>query len=190
MTAVIDRIIEAYTGADRHYHDIRHIAAMLQLLDEHAPPAMDKLPLRWAVLYHDAVYNARAKDNEAASAALMTKDLAALGIGEPLRRHVAKLILATQHGSGWRNTDEATALLIDIDLAVLASVAEVYDAYATAIGREYAHVPVETYRVGRAHVLQGFLDRTSIYLTPRLSAMWEAAARGNLAREIGLLRNG
>ncbi len=184
-----DSLVMAYTGADRHYHDIGHVAAMLALLDQHAPAHVDKLPIRWAILYHDVVYDARRSDNEAASADIMERDLAALGVSRGVRERVADLILATRHGESVAQ-DEAMALLVDIDLAVLASGAEAYDGYAAAIRREYAHVPQEAYRAGRSRVLSGFLDRPALYQTPALHAQWEQPARRNLAREIEALRNG
>jgi len=185
-----DGLVMAYTDRGRHYHGIGHIAAMLALFDKHAPAHLDKPPLRWAILYHDAVYDPRRHDNEAASAAMMERDLAALGIDSSIRDRVAQLILATRHGAIAGPLDDATALLVDIDLAVLASSTDIYDGYAAAIRREYAHVPEVDYRAGRSRVLKGFLDRPAIYSTPALHAEWEAAARRNLAREIGALRNG
>lgn len=189
-----DALIAVYGGADRHYHDIHHIAAMLALLDNHAPAHTDTAALRWAILYHDAVYDPRAMDNEAASAAMAVRDLAAMGIGREVCERVAALILATRHAppdvlAPDMQTDEARALLVDIDLAVLAAPPDAYDTYAKAIRREYAHVPEPLYRDGRTRVLQGFLDRARIFLTPALAARWEGAARCNLMREIEVLRN-
>lgn len=189
-TARRDALIAAYCGSDRHYHDIRHIAAMLDLLEQHAMPATDWVAIRWAILYHDVVYDPRRKDNEAESAAAMQRDFAALGLDPALAARVNALIMATRHGEVAAPGDATTALLIDLDLAVLAAAPDAYDAYAAAIRREYAHVPETLYRDGRARVLQGFLDQPAIYRTEALRTRWEASARANLAREIGILRNG
>ena len=62
-----------------------------------------------------------------------------------------------------------------------------YRAYAEAIRREYAFVPDQLYRPGRRRALEGFLARERIYLTDRLGALWERAARTNLAGEIAEL---
>lgn len=185
-----DRLCIAYTGADRHYHDITHIAAMLRLLDTHAPSHPDWVAIRWAILYHDVVYDPRRKDNEAESAAAMARDFAALGLDPALAARVEDLILATRHGEVAASEDATTALLIDLDLAVLAAPSAAYDAYAAAIRREYSHVPDALYREGRARVLQGFLDQPAVYRTDALKSQWEASARANLTREIGILRNG
>ncbi len=185
-----DVLIAAYCGNDRHYHDIRHVAVMLDLLEQHATPATDWVAIRWAILYHDVVYDPRRKDNEAESAAAMARDFAAFGLDPALAARVNALILATRHGEVAPSGDATTALLIDLDLAVLAAPTAAYDAYAAAIRREYAHVPDALYREGRARVLQGFLDQAAIYCTESLKSLWEASARANLAREIGILRNG
>lgn len=185
-----DALIAAYSGADRHYHDIAHIAAMLRLLETHAPSHPNRVAIDWAILYHDVVYDPRRRDNEAASAAVMADDLAAMGVDAGLAQRVRELILATLHGEVAGTIDDATALVVDLDLAVLASAPADYDAYAAAIRREYAHVPEALYREGRARVLQGFIDKPAIYRTDTLRARWEVSARANLAREIGILRNG
>ena len=79
------------------------------------------------------------------------------------------------------------ALLVDLDLAILAAPAERYAAYAAAIRREYAHVPEDQFRAGRAAVLAGFLARPRLYASPALAARWEAPARANLAAECAAL---
>lgn len=183
-------LIAAYCAPDRHYHDIRHIAAMLDLLERHGTAAVDWLSLRWAILYHDIVYDPRAPDNEEQSAAAMARDFTAMEIDAALAERVRELVLATRHGVAEVALDETAAFLVDLDLAVLASPPEAYDAYAAAIRAEYAHVPDDGWRLGRARVLQGFLDRPAIFGTVPLAAAWEAPARRNLAREIGILRNG
>jgi predicted metal-dependent HD superfamily phosphohydrolase len=184
------RMLAAYQEPHRAYHTLDHIAALLLLLDQHGidPPAHDPQALRLAILYHDIVYNPRRTDNEAASADVATRDLTALGLAPVLIRRVAALVLATQHGTHKPDpADTDLVLLLDLDLSVLAADPQIYDAYATAIRREYAHVPGLLYRPGRRRVLQNFLNADELYLTPRLRAAWDAPARANLTREIGSL---
>ena len=190
VAACRDALIAAYAGVDRHYHDIGHIAAMLTLLDCHAPPEVDHEALRWAILFHDVIYDARRSDNEEASAARAEADLASMAVDTTIRARVCDLVLATRHANSSQPADVETALLLDLDLAVLASSAAAYADYAAAIRREYAHAPEPLYRAGRARVLQNFLDRPRLYVTPALAAQWETLARRNLASEIEALRNG
>jgi predicted metal-dependent HD superfamily phosphohydrolase len=83
--------------------------------------------------------------------------------------------------------DTDLALLLDLDLSVLAATPDAYDAYAAAIRREYAHVPGRLYRPGRRRVLEKFIDGDQLYLTAALHAAWEASARVNPTREIASL---
>jgi predicted metal-dependent HD superfamily phosphohydrolase len=183
--AMRDRLLAAYNEPHRAYHTVAHIAALLALFDVHGGSARDPDALRLAILYHDAVYDPRRSDNEAVSADVAKRDLTALGAGTPLMDRVAQLILATQHGAHAVNpVDTDLALLLDLDLSVLAASPADYDVYAAAIRREYRHVPELLYRPGRRRVLQTFLDAGQLYLTPSLRAQWGQPARANLAREI------
>jgi predicted metal-dependent HD superfamily phosphohydrolase len=124
-------------------------------------------------------------DNEAASARYASEYLASLGLCRELVAKVCRYIHATRHGQPAGAIAEADlALLLDLDLSILAAEADEYRAYAQAIRREYASVPDGLYRPGRQRVLEGFLARERIYLTPRLAALWEQPARANLAAEI------
>jgi predicted metal-dependent HD superfamily phosphohydrolase len=190
--ATRDRLLAAYREPHRAYHTVEHIVALLALFAMHGGSARDPDAIRLAILYHDAVYDPRRSDNEAVSADVARRDLVALGIGPALVQRVTQLVLATQHGAhppDAADTDHDTdlALLLDLDLSVLAAAPAAYDAYAAAIRREYAHVPDLLYRPGRRRVLQKFLGTGQMYLTPALKLSWEAPARVNLAREIASL---
>lgn len=50
--------------------------------------------------------------------------------------------------------------------------------------REYAHVPEEQFRAGRAEILRGLLEKDTLFHDPRAVTLWEARARENLEREI------
>ena len=60
-------------------------------------------------------------------------------------------------------------------------------AFDRAIREEYCWVPGFLYRRKRAEVLQGFLDRPAIYVTPALQERFETQARANLERALGRL---
>ena len=136
----------------------------------------------------DVVYDPSRDDNETASARLAVSRMEGLGFTLATVTRVHHLISATKHGakSGEEN-DADLALLLDLDLSVLAAAPDVYRAYATAIRREYALYPDDVYKPGRMRVLEAFLARDRIYLTERLHAAWETRARQNLASEIAEL---
>lgn len=182
---VLDELAAAYADPHRAYHTLEHIAVLLRLLEEHGDRAADHDALVLAILFHDAVYDPARADNEAASAELAAARLTGLGVPQATVAKAARFIRATQHGADPGGGEESDlALILDLDLSVLAASPDAYRAYAQAIRREYAHYPEETYRQGRRRVLEAFLARERIYRTEHLHAVWEARARENLAREI------
>ncbi len=74
--------------------------------------------------------------------------------------------------------------LSDADLAILAAPAERYAAYVADVRREYAAVPDDAFRAGRAAILRDLLAKPHLFHTAHAREHWEAAARANLAREL------
>jgi len=168
-----------YSSAERHYHTLPHIAAMLRLLPNPSPA------LAFAVWFHDAVYDSRAADNEERSASLVEELLPALLVPPETRAETQRLILLTKRHDA-ADDDADGRLLLDADLAILAAKEIKYDRYADAIRREYSWVPEEDYRRGRRRVLETFLQRKWIYFTDAMRQRREARARANLRRELTL----
>ena len=183
-------LLAAYSGAGRHYHDLKHIDALLELSRAHRASLIDPMALDLAIFFHDAVYEASRPDNETASATMAGEWLRQLGVDSVMIEKVRGYIEATKHvGGGPEAVSSAAAdpdldYLLDFDLSVLAAGADVYDAYAAAIRREYSVYPDFLYRRGRAVVLAKLLAMPSLYRTPAFAAAWEARARANLAREL------
>jgi predicted metal-dependent HD superfamily phosphohydrolase len=182
-------LVRAYSEPDRHYHTLDHIAELFHQLDRHGEDLADRNAVELAIFFHDAVYAPTRSDNEEQSAALARQRLAALALPAALAARVADLVLATRHGSeqSAQQDDADLALLLDLDLSVLAADRPVYAAYAQAIRSEYAVYPDAVYLPGRRHVLGQFLARSRIYQTNRLHELWDAAARTNLAWELAQL---
>ena len=176
----------AYAEPHRRYHTREHIEACLALLD--GQPELserDRQVLTWAIWWHDAIYDATASDNEARSAELAERELSAMGASAEERADVARLIRLTA-GHDVEPGDRLGALLVSIDLSILAAEPADYDAYARAVREEYSHVPEPAWRIGRARVLQRFLDAAVIFPDPAFRGR-EAQARQNLARELAAL---
>jgi predicted metal-dependent HD superfamily phosphohydrolase len=183
--AVLDEFVHAYAEPHRHYHTIEHVASLLRLMDEHGHAIVDRNPVTLAILFHDVVYDPARHDNEQASADLAGERLVLLGFPGQLVSKVGSYILATQHDLSAPAKDDADlALLLDLDLSILAAAPAAYRTYAQAIRREYASVPDALYRAGRRRILEGFLARERIYRTEQLRALWEARARTNIAGEV------
>jgi predicted metal-dependent HD superfamily phosphohydrolase len=185
---ILSSLTAAYDDASRTYHNLVHVAAVLDDLDRYGDAMIDRDAVVMAALLHDAIYDATRSDNETASARLARLHLDDLGCNADRVEAIARMIEATRHTEAdVANADTDTALLLDCDLAILAAPRDRYLAYATAIRREYAHVPEESFRTGRRRVLAAFLARPKLYATPAFAAAWEARARANLAAEIAAL---
>lgn len=188
-----DQLRRDYAESGLAYHTLTHIAFCLAELDRVPESfqgfARERLArVESALWYHDIIYNPRATDNEARSAERAAHDLRACGVSEEAIKDARRLILTTDHKTAPR--DNADALVICIDLAILGQPGPVFGAYERAIREEYAYVPEAVFRTERAAVLQDFLDRPRIYLLPWFHAKYEARARRNLERSLSRLEAG
>ena len=188
-TAVGERLIARWQESHRHYHSVTHLIACLDQLHAWHQHAQQAHHIALAVWFHDAIYNPQASDNEAASAQLLSDSNRALGLHTAIIDRCAELIIATDHRQVVADSDHDAQLLVDIDLAILGTDPDIYDAYATAVRREYDFVPDDSYRTGRSQVLRTFLAREDIYTSPPARAL-EQGARCNLQRELEALQTG
>jgi predicted metal-dependent HD superfamily phosphohydrolase len=145
----------------------------------------DFAALVFAIVYHDAVYNATKKDNEEKSAELARKRLTALSYPPQSVERVEAHILATK--AHHKSEDNDTNLFTDADLSVLGAPWEAYQAYYQQIRKEYAIYPDLLYKPGRRKVLQHFLDLQAIFKTEAFHTRYEGQARENLFRELETL---
>ncbi len=180
-------LVSSYEAPGRHYHVLGHACAVVDTLEMLLGALENHPAAAMAAWFHDAIYDARADDNEARSAA-MAFELMTIGGADPtLVERACTMILATAGHAVDAVGDTEGRAFLDADLAILGESPDTYDAYASAIRREYAHVPAALYRAGRAHVLRGFLGRPRLYLTEAMFHDRESIARANLAREIAAL---
>ncbi|MFF2192759.1 hypothetical protein [Streptomyces sp. NPDC058157] len=192
-----ERLLAAWAEPQRRYHTTAHLADVLARLDVLAPHAADPTAVELAAWFHDAVYRPDRSENEERSAALAERALAELGVGPARTAEVARLVrLTVTHDPAPGDTNGEA--LCDADLAVLAGDPgdpgtgapgnpDAYAAYAAAVRAEYAFVPDEAFRTGRAAVLRRLLDLPALFRTPYGAAHWEAPARRNLAAELAAL---
>jgi predicted metal-dependent HD superfamily phosphohydrolase len=188
---LFDSLISRHREAHRHYHGVRHVTWVVRHVEElaAAEPVGDIAAVVVAAFFHDAIYDPRATDNEAASGRLADRELTVLGWDEVRREQVAAMVEATAtHDVPTETAIETdTAVLLDADLAVLGSDPASYQAYVAGVRSEYAHVSADDWRTGRTQVLRSFLDRPALFATPTGREWWEARARANLAAEVASL---
>ncbi|MEV4003924.1 HD domain-containing protein [Actinomadura sp. NPDC049753] len=177
---------QRYGEPHRRYHTRAHLAAVLDLVDELAGHAEDPDAVRIAAWFHDAVYDPERADNEERSARLAARMLADTDLPEAVVARVVRLVeLTATHAP--EEDDRDGQVLCDADLAVLGAEPEQYAAYAAAVREEYAFVPDEFFRAGRAEVLNGLLALPRLFHTPAARERFEERARDNMRTELLLL---
>jgi len=181
-----DTLIAAWSEPQRRYHTPRHLGDCLAWFEDAAQRASHPAEVEIALWFHDAVYDLKAKANEARSAAWAEQALAEAGIAVDVRQRVHALIMATCHAALPASDD--AALLVDIDLAILGAMPERFDEYEVQVRQEYAWVPGPLFRRRRREILQGFLARPRIYSTDHFHQRLEAQARSNLQRSVARLK--
>jgi len=180
----------AYATPTRAYHNIGHVAEVLRHYADVAagPGWRQPREVALAVLYHDAIYAAGRRDNEARSALLARDHIARWLAGEGIDAdRVAELIEFTaRHGAIARDeVDEETRLFLDGDMAILGAEPSAFDAYDRGIAAEYrGHVPGPLFRLNRRRFLKALLKRERIFLSDYYHQRFDAAARNNLRRSI------
>ena len=180
-----------YRAEGRHYHNLAHIEAMLALAGDYRASLHDPDAVEAAIWFHDAIYDSKAKDNEARSAALAETRLAGSTDAGRLGR-ISAMILATATHQLPRFDDAIAtrdaSLFLDMDLAILGAAPDAFDAYERAVRREYDWVEEPMWRAGRGAVLTGFLARPRIFHTEEFRQRFEPQARLNMARSLEALQ--
>lgn len=177
-----------YESPDRHYHNWDHVRYCLDLLVDISDrlPLTWYTPLRWALIYHDAIYDTHANDNEERSARLAMTELCVEGLHDDDMDKIDRLIRITQHHDPAEG-DRIGEVMCDIDCAILGASPDEYQDYANGVRMEYGWVSDADWRSGRAAVLFDFLARPKIFRSPYFEHL-EEPARQNIARELDFLR--
>jgi predicted metal-dependent HD superfamily phosphohydrolase len=181
-----ENLLARWAEPQRRYHTTGHLVAVLDHVDTLAGHADDPDLVRLAAWFHDAVYLPDRSENEERSARLAERALPEAGLSGRATAEVARLVrLTTTHAPD--EGDRNGQVLCDADLAILAAAPDAYAAYAAAVREEYAFVPDEAFRDGRAAVLRQLLALPRLFRTPHGRREWERKARHNLTVELELL---
>ena len=198
-TALGEDLLERYEQPHRKYHTSVHLSEMLTALKtlykrHHTATPRAVLLAAW---FHDAVYEANPGEDEAASADLARTALTPLASTGSLTNrevtaiaHLIELTASHQLADGIEEytsgalTRADAAFFLDADLAILAADSPRYTRYVAGVRAEYAHYTPDAFTRGRAAILQGFLNRTTIYASDTAHLLWDAPARLNLRTEL------
>lgn len=184
-----NRLVAAYSTPGRYYHTLKHVDCVLNTIHILQGYTNNLATVQLAAWFHDVVYDTEAQDNEQKSADYAFELLSNLGIPESTITTVTRLILNTKdHKAAVDDCD--SQVLLDADLAILATNPVQYLEYAHAIRQEYSWVAEADYITGRQKILERFLQRSPIYFTPLMSEFAEPFARGNIQGEIQSLASG
>jgi len=180
----------AYSAPPRAYHNFAHVEEVLRHYDDVAngPGWQQPEEVRLAVLYHDAIYEAGRKDNEARSAELAVDHIQRwLPDRDIDTARVSDLInLTARHGALTPgDVDRDAALFLDCDMAILASDAATFAAYDRGITAEYrGKVPAWLFKLNRRRFLKALLGKERIFLSDWFHERLDAKARINLRRAV------
>lgn len=174
----------AYTGSNRHYHNLTHLETMLNGLDNYPGSVNDKNALELAIFYHDIVYNPLRQDNEHQSGLVAQTLLLEKGVATLKSQKIYDYILATKSHQTENSKDEDLDLLLDLDLAILGTNPEKYQEYTRQIRKEYWMYPGPIYRAGRRKAMAHFLEQPRIFKTEHYYERLEEQARQNIASEL------
>jgi len=188
----------AYRSPPRAYHDWSHVEEVLgHYAEVGAGPGWARPAEAWlAVLYHDAIYEAGRRDNEARSARLAMEHIARWlpDAGIDAGRVRALIELTARHGQhmpgdfGSDAEPDDIRHFLDCDMAILGAEPARFDAYDRDISEEYrGHVPAWLFRRNRRRFLRALLGSPRIYLSDLFHQRYDARARENLRRAIARL---
>jgi predicted metal-dependent HD superfamily phosphohydrolase len=179
-------ICSHYAEPTRKYHTLQHLGECLDLFESVMYLATHPAEIEMALWFHDAIYNTASHDNEAQSAQWARAELSKAGVLPEKIDRIQSMIIATCHTALPITIDEC--LLVDIDLAILGSSAERFAEYEQQIRTEYNFVPEPIFNQKRQEILQGFLDRSTIYSTKYFQDKLGLIARQNIRKSIDLLQ--
>ncbi|MBE7368803.1 HD domain-containing protein [Ramlibacter pallidus] len=185
---LLNQLVAAYSEQHRRYHTLQHLRECLAHFEAASMLARRPAEIELALWFHDAVYDPQRGDNEQRSADWAHRSIIAAGCGEAPAQRVAAMVRATQGHAA--SADPDTQLLLDVDLAVLGAAPARFSEFEAQVRAEYAHVPDDAFRAGRARVLQGFLERSRIYGTVAFHDALEGRARANLGQALSRLQAG
>jgi len=185
--AAFELLVNAYTQPHRFYHNLDHIRTCLDIFEHIRSMASNPDAVEFSLCYHDVVYDVRGSQNEEQSALIAYNTCMEANLTDSMAQEIQNLILTTKHAGQPQTRDQEW--IADIDLAILGSPADEFDRYEDNIRKEYAHVSDDAFCLGRAAILQAFLDKPTIYYTDYFIQKYQQPAAANLHRSIARLRN-
>ncbi len=181
VTEELSAIVGRYNERKRHYHNLEHVTRLLALCDELEISHPD---IMLAVIYHDIIYRPGSLKNEEKSAAYARESLGRLGVNPDRVGQVCEMILATANHL-LPQDNPLTQTFLDLDMSILGSPREEYQAYTNAVRKEYSWIPEFVFRKKRHLFLERVLAEEFIFHTDLFREKFEDSARANIEWELG-----
>ena len=181
-TEMGQRIIDAYCGHQRHYHTLVHINHCLAVFDQIPDEIDDHNELRFAIWFHDFVYNPKSETNEDESAEIAFDWLHNLDAANP--DLVRDLIQSTANYLEQPREEFTYRIMHDIDLAILGSEETIYIQYENGIRDEFNHLTDKEFFPAREQFLRKLLERHPLFTLDIFELQWEEKARQNIEKEL------
>ena len=143
-----DSVLERYAESHRFYHTITHLLDIILQLSK-LEVFDDELFL--AAVYHDAIYNPQANDNEEKSAALFIEEAKSTSLTKLQKESIFNLIIDTKTH---KPSNDKSRLLIKADLNILDQPLGSLIEYEHQIFKEFQFVDYTIYKPKRIEVLQ------------------------------------
>ena len=195
-SALVAELKRKHEEPHRHYHTWEHVVELLDHLFDAAVElglSDDEIGLLGtAALTHDAVYevdstnyrNNEIRSSEYAKRALESRNVTPAKIGA-----VCRMVRETAHSSRSEPTDRLSALLHDLDLAVLAAEPARYALYVADIVTEFGIYPGREFAAKRLEILRSWLADDSLYVSEYGKSRFLERARKNVAEEIAKIES-
>ena len=177
-----------YSEPHRHYHTDQHLAECFENVQSIIALAEHPAEVEIGLWFHDVIYDTRRHDNEQRSADWARTAAQELGASAESAQRIYDLVMFTRHASAPVGID--AEVLVDADLSILGAHPARFQEYETQVRREYAWVPDEMFRSGRAEILKEFLARPYVFCTADFRERYEAQARRNLQQSLAALERG
>lgn len=152
MHSAIGKIIQRYQESHRKYHTIKHISEML-IAAENFVLSEEQLLAVW---YHDAIYEPLSLDNEERSANIAVDELSKQGVPTSMLETIKTIVLDTKEHEP---TIDDSAIVLDLDMAILASTPERYNEYIKQIRDEFNTIPDSYYYPHRKRFVEKCLRK-------------------------------
>jgi predicted metal-dependent HD superfamily phosphohydrolase len=188
--ALFEAAYKCYQSPGRVYHAWSHVVDCADKLRTF--PCGSGRTVFLALLFHDVIYVPGDPKNEKLSAehaAFALKQYSSIPDNEIAE--IGRFILATKHHRVPPGEESADlCITLDIDMSILGSSPEAYQAYADGVRREYcpAVTSEALFTAGRIAFLSKVLAQPSIFHSEEGRARWGSAARLNITKELDSLR--